>query len=151
MISSVTITQTHARALPAACCCYGIVAVLRSVLVLLLQLPIALSSLLITCNEKTKEKKKVSRQKQVYLVPLVPKTGTFQNQVQITRPEPCDWLASHRTCFWLEKARYTWFCLLCLAFNCFGGILSRPEAIHWFPDTYHTTSDSNGLTYGYTY
>ena len=26
---------------------------------------------------------------------------------------------SHRTCFWLEKARYIWFCLLCLAFKCF--------------------------------
>ena len=47
----------HTRALPAACCCYGAAAVLRSVLVLLLQLPMALSSLLITCTEKTKEKK----------------------------------------------------------------------------------------------
>ena len=26
------------------------------------------------------------------------------------------------TCFWLEKARYIWFCLLCLAFNCFWWI-----------------------------
>ena len=53
----------HTRALPAACCCYG-VAVLRLVLVLLLQLPIALSSLLIPCNEKPKEKKNVTKSKE---------------------------------------------------------------------------------------
>ena len=54
-----TLTQAHTRAIPAACCCYG-VAVSRLILVLLLQLPIALSSL-ITCNEKTKEKKKLPK------------------------------------------------------------------------------------------
>ena len=81
----------------------------------------------------------------------MPKTGTFKNQVQITRQEPCDWPAAHRTCFWLEKARYTWFCLLCLAFNCFWRIVSQSEAIHLCPDTYPTTSHSNGLIYGYTY
>ena len=54
--------EANTRALPAACCCYGVVAVLRLVLVLLLQLlPIALSSLLITCKEKTKEKKNVTK------------------------------------------------------------------------------------------
>ena len=48
-------SRKHTRAPPAACCCYG-VAVLRLVLVLLLlQLPITLSSP-VTCNEKTKEK-----------------------------------------------------------------------------------------------
>ena len=53
------------RALPAACCCYGVVAVLRLVLVLLLlQLPIALSSLLISCNEKMDEKKNVTKSKE---------------------------------------------------------------------------------------
>ena len=57
--------------------------------------------------------------KQVYLV-----------KVQITRQEPCNWPASHRTCFWLEKARCTWFCLLCLAFNCFWRILSQSGAMH---------------------
>ena len=55
------LTQIHTRTLPAACCCYGVVAVLRLVLLLLLQLPTALSSLLITCNEKTKEKKKLPK------------------------------------------------------------------------------------------
>ena len=35
-----TLTQTHTRALPAARCCYGVFAVLRLVLVLLLQLPV---------------------------------------------------------------------------------------------------------------
>ena len=59
------------------------------------------------------------RQQKVYLVTFMPKTGTLQNQLQITRQEPCDWSASHRTCFWLKKARYTWFCLLRVAFNCF--------------------------------
>ena len=51
------------RALPVACCCYyGVVAVLRLVMVLLLlQLHTALSSL-VTCNEKTKEKKNVSKE-----------------------------------------------------------------------------------------
>ena len=62
----------HTRALPAACCCYGVVAVLRLVLVLLLQLRILAlssllitckSSLLITCNEKTKEKRTSPRHK----------------------------------------------------------------------------------------
>ena len=53
----------HTHALPAACCCYGVAAVLRLVLVLL-QLPIALPPLLITCNEKTKEKKNVTKSKE---------------------------------------------------------------------------------------
>ena len=52
-----TLAQTHARAIPSACCCYGVVAVLRLVLMLLVQLPIASSSLLITCNEKKQIKK----------------------------------------------------------------------------------------------
>ena len=47
--------------------------------------------------------RKVFCQKHLYLVTLVPKTSTFYNQVQITRQEPYDWPASHRTCFWLEK------------------------------------------------
>ena len=71
------------------------------------------------------EKCKPFCQRQVDLVTLVPKTGTFQNQAQITRKEPCDWPASHRTCFWLEKVRYTWFCLLCLVFNCFCRFFSQ--------------------------
>ena len=58
-------TYTNRRALPAGCCCYGVVAVLRLVLVLLLlHLPIALSSLLITCNEKMKEKTNVTKSKE---------------------------------------------------------------------------------------
>ena len=69
-------------------------------------------------------------QKLVYLVILMPKTGTFQNQVQITRQDPCDWPASHRTYFLLEIVRCTWFCLLCLAFNCFWQMLSELEAMH---------------------
>ena len=39
----------------------------------------------------------------------------------------------------------------CLAFNCFWRSLSQSEAIYEYPDTYHTTSHSNGLMYGYTY
>ena len=66
------------------------------------------------------------------------------------RPGPCGWPASHRTCFRIEKARYTWFRLRCLAFNCFWRISSQSEAIHYCPYTYHTTSQSNGLIYGYT-
>ena len=73
---------------------------------------------------------------------FLPKHGTLQNDVQITRQEPCDWPASHRTCFWLDKARYTWFCLLCIAFKCFWRILSQSEAIRYGPNTYHTTSHS---------
>ena len=52
----------------------------------------------------------------------LPKTGVpcnfgaknryIQNQVRITRQEPCDWPAAHRTRFWLPMARYTWCCLL---------------------------------------
>ena len=32
-------------------------------------------------------------------------TWSLWCQVQITRQEPCDWPASHRTCFWLEKGQ----------------------------------------------
>ena len=56
----------HTRALPAACCCYGVVGVLRLWFWCcnVLQLPMALASLLslITCNEKTLKKNKVSKE-----------------------------------------------------------------------------------------
>ena len=68
----------HTRALPTACCCYGVVAVLWLVLVLLLQLPIALSSLLVTCNEKAKEKKNVTKNKESEKL----REGSFPQQLR---------------------------------------------------------------------
>ena len=60
-----TLTQTHTSALPSACCCDGVVAALWLVLVLLYYSCLyALSSLLITCNEKTREKKNVTKSKE---------------------------------------------------------------------------------------
>ena len=87
------------------------------------------------------------------MVTLVPKNDASQNQVHLTRQEPYDWPASHRTntCFWLEKARHTWFCLLFLAFICFWRILSQSETIHSCPDTYPASSHCNGLIYCNTY
>ena len=38
-----------------------------------------------------------------------------KNQVEDTRLEPCDWPASHRTCFWLDTGEihldFVWICL----------------------------------------
>ena len=64
-------------------------------------------------------------QKKVYLVTLAPKTGKLWNQVQITRQEPCDWPASHRTCFGLRKPGTPGFVYFVAAFNCFWRILSQ--------------------------
>ena len=54
-------------------------------------------------------------QKKVYLVTLVSKKVILKPSANRT-PGPCDWPASHRiyTCFWVEKVRCTWFCLLCV-------------------------------------
>jgi len=56
----------------------------------------------------------------------VPKTVAT---LKPSQKETCHWPASHCTWFWHEIVRYTWVCLLCLAFNWFWPILSQSEAI----------------------
>ena len=82
-------------------------------------------------------------QKQVYLVTLVPKKGIpghiDAKNGYILKPSTnltpgalrLASVTSHRTCFWLEKARYTWFCLLCLLidFNRFWRFLSQSHTL----------------------
>ena len=53
-----------------------------------------------------------------------------RKQVRNRNPKPSFWPAAHRTSFWLEKVRYIWSYLLCLAFNWYCRILSQSEAMH---------------------
>ena len=70
-----------------------------------------------------------SGQKQVYLVRLGPKTGTYYNQVKSAPYQPCRSKA-HCTCFWRIKLRYTRVCLLSIDFQLFFFVFSQSEALH---------------------
>ena len=85
-----TLTQTHTRALPAACCCYGVVAVLRLVLVLLLQLPMAVSSSLVTKKSRKKERHRKQRKQRTSGRFFSPTTNFLVGNYGLRRDERWD-------------------------------------------------------------